>query len=220
MAGKRNDMTAPTLHYVHDPLCGWCYAAAPMVRAAREAGIALVLHGGGLWDEATRLGPEKSNYIREHDGRIAALTGLRFGPAYLNGLLDDPATVFWSRPTIAAVIVAGAARTGADLSMLHAIQEAHYVAGRRVVEPAVLAELAEGLSLESEAFRRAFDNAAVDGHVARTRGFMARLGLRGFPGFVLEKGPKLVRFHHEPFYGRPEAFARAVQELAAVPSAA
>ncbi len=220
MAGEEGDMTAPTLHYVHDPLCGWCYAATPMVRATREAGIALVLHGGGLWDPATRLGPEKGGYIRRADARIAALTGQPFGSAYRDGLLDDPATVFSSRPTIAAVIAAGATRTGEDLSMLHAIQDAHYVAGRRVVEPAVLAELADGLGLEGEAFRRAFDDAGVDAHVARTRGFMARFGVRGFPGFVLEKGPELVRFDHEPFYDRPEAFARAVQEMAAAPSAA
>lgn len=25
-------MSTPTLHYIHDPLCGWCYGAAPLVR--------------------------------------------------------------------------------------------------------------------------------------------------------------------------------------------
>lgn len=25
-----------TLHYIHDPLCGWCYGAAPLVKAARQ----------------------------------------------------------------------------------------------------------------------------------------------------------------------------------------
>ncbi|MEG1327174.1 MAG: DsbA family protein, partial [Janthinobacterium sp.] len=25
----------PTLHYIFDPLCGWCYGAAPLVEAAR-----------------------------------------------------------------------------------------------------------------------------------------------------------------------------------------
>jgi putative protein-disulfide isomerase len=24
-----------TLHYIFDPLCGWCYGAAPLVAAAR-----------------------------------------------------------------------------------------------------------------------------------------------------------------------------------------
>jgi hypothetical protein len=29
-------MNQPTLHHIYDPLCGWCYAVAPLVRAARE----------------------------------------------------------------------------------------------------------------------------------------------------------------------------------------
>ncbi|WP_375381790.1 hypothetical protein [uncultured Sphingomonas sp.] len=41
-------MTLPILHYVYDPLCGWCYAAEPLVRAAVTARIPVVLHGGGL----------------------------------------------------------------------------------------------------------------------------------------------------------------------------
>ena len=27
---------APVLHAIYDPLCGWCYAAAPLLAAARE----------------------------------------------------------------------------------------------------------------------------------------------------------------------------------------
>ena len=37
------------LHYIFDPLCGWCYAAAPLVKAARSVpGVTLQWHGGGM----------------------------------------------------------------------------------------------------------------------------------------------------------------------------
>ena len=40
-------MVSPaTLHYIYDPFCGWCYAAAPLVKAAREI-LPVRLHGGG-----------------------------------------------------------------------------------------------------------------------------------------------------------------------------
>lgn len=29
-------MTETTLHYIFDPLCGWCYGAAPLVKAAQS----------------------------------------------------------------------------------------------------------------------------------------------------------------------------------------
>ena len=48
-----------------------------------------------------------------------------FGDAYLDGLLVDADTVFWSRPAIAGVLAAGTIEPGAELRMLRAIQHAH-----------------------------------------------------------------------------------------------
>ena len=73
-------MPGPMLHYVHDPLCGWCYAAAPMVDAVRKAGIPLSLHGGGLWADPTGLSADKAAYIRKSDARIASLSGQPTSP--------------------------------------------------------------------------------------------------------------------------------------------
>ncbi len=212
-------MTTPTLHYVHDPLCGWCYAVTPMIEAVAQAGIAIVLHGGGLWEPATSPAPEKRAYIRQNDARIAALTGMTFSPAYLDGLLTDATTVFWSSPTIAAVLAAGTMDGGADLRMMHAIQYAHYVDGRRVVETPVLTEVAGSIGLAKDAFLHALQSAPADEHIARTRRWM-QLGLASFPSFVLEHDGELVRVQHEPFYGRPDAFLNAVNAIAAIPTSA
>ena len=196
------------------------YAVTPMVEAVAQAGFGIVLHGGGLWDPAVALAPDKRAYIRQNDARIAALTGMAFGPAYLNGLLTGATTVFWSSPTIAAVLAAGTMEEGADLKMMHAIQRAHYVDGRRVVETPVLAEVAGSVGLAEGAFLHALRDAPVDEHIARTRGWMQQLGLRGFPSFILEHGGVLARVQHEPFYGRPDAFLHAVNAAVAAPAAA
>jgi putative protein-disulfide isomerase len=206
-------MTTPILHYVCDPLCGWCYAASPMVEAVANAGIPIVLHGGGLWETPTHVEPGKRAYIRRADAHIAELTGVPFGAAYLDGLLMDADTVFWSRPTIAAVLAAGNIEQGAELRMFRAIQHAHYVEGRRVVEVSVLTAVAGLIGLAANEFRRALETAAVDDHVVATRRRMQHVGLRGFPGFLLERGLDLVRVEHEPFYGRPTDFLNAIVAL-------
>lgn len=203
-------MNALTLHYIYDPLCGWCYAATPMVEAAVKTGIEIKMHGGGLWDPATGLASDKRSYIRQSDARIADLTGVAFGPAYLDGLLADENTVFWSRPTIAAVLAAGGMEGGADLRMMHAIQSAHYVDGRHVVQAAVLAEIAESIGLSRDDFLDALDAVAVDHHVDRTRRLMQQLGMGGFPSFALEQNGTFIRVQHEAFYGRPHAFLQAL----------
>lgn len=206
-------MTTSILHYINDPLCGWCYAASPMVETVANAGIPIVLHGGGLIETPTRVTPEKRAYMRRSDARIAELTGVTFGTAYLDGLLVDSDTVFWSPPTIAAVLAAGNIEQGAELRMLRAIQHAHYVEGRRVVEVSVLTAVAGSIGLSENEFSRALETAAVDEHIAATRRLMQRAGLRGFPGFLLELGGDLVRVEHEPFYGRPVDFLNAIKAI-------
>jgi putative protein-disulfide isomerase len=211
----RPRMTVPTLRYIHDPLCGWCYAVTPMAEVVANAGVPIVLHGGGLWEAATGLAPDKRFYIGQSDARIAELTGMRFGAAYLDGLLIHAKTMFWSRPTIAAVLAAGAIEQGAELRMMHAVQRAHCVEGRRVVEPSVLADVAASICLGADRFVEAFETVPVDDHITATRHWMQQTGLRGFPSFLLERGDDLVRIDHEPFYHRPDAFLQAVKGLAA-----
>lgn len=203
-------MSLPSLHYIHDPLCGWCYAATPMVDAVNGAGFKITLHGGGLWDQVTRLGAGKRQHIRDNDQRIAVLAHREFGAAYLDGLLDDETTVFWSRPTIAALIAAATLGEHADLALLHAMQLAHYQEGLRIVESAVLENLAARIGLDQDAFSAALLAAPVDQHIDATRRLMQQFALRGFPSFLVERHGKYLPVPHESCYGDPDAFVRAV----------
>lgn len=207
-------MTPSALHYIHDPLCGWCYAAGPMVAAVAKLGISVVLHGGGLWSEPTRIAQDKRAYIREADARIAAMTGVPFGRSYLDGLLMDPDMTLWSAPVTAATMAAGAVEPGADLRMLRAIQQAHYVDGRRVVETEVLVELAGAIGLLPAVFGDALQAASPSAHITATRQLMQGSGLSGFPGFLLEKNGGLMRIDHEPFYGRADDFGGWIEAQA------
>ena len=198
-------MDSPILHYYHDPLCGWCYAAEPLVRAA-AAKMPVVLHGGGLWDPAGRVPDAKRAQIKVTDRRIHDMTGQLFGAAYLDGLLDDPATIFHSRPTIAAILAAEQLRSDAGLPMLAAIQRAHYVDGRRVVDTSVLINLAQAISLGPASFAAALAAIPVDTHIQDTRAAMQRHDLHGFPSFLLERGGIVRRLPHESCYGDPPRF--------------
>ncbi len=207
-------MNPPTLHYVHDPLCGWCYAAEPLVQAAAQAGVPVVLHGGGLWDPAVHATEAERRMMRETDAHIGRLTGQVFGPAYLDGLLVDPASVWWSRPTVAAVLAAEALRPGRGVAMIGAVQHAHYVGGRRVVDDAILVEAARTIGLGPAPFRQALSEAPVDRHIQDTRTLMRRHGLQGFPSFLLEREGALERLPHEGCYGRPDGFVSLIRQAA------
>ena len=207
-------MTTSILHYIYDPLCGWCYAAEPLVAAAADTGIAIRLHGGGLWDPAIHASEAKRRSMRETDARIAHLTGQQFGQAYLQGLLVDPTSIWWSRPTIAAVLAAEALQADCGLAITAAIQHAHYVEGRPVVDDGVLVEAAVTVGLDRSAFAEALRSAPVDQHIHATRRLMRSHGLQGFPSFLLECDGRIARLPHEGCYGRPADFLAAIQMLA------
>lgn len=168
--------------------------------------VDLRLHGGGLIDQPQRLPEAKRRQIRQADGRIAALTGQVFGPAYLDHLLDDPATIWHSQPTIAAMLAARAIDPGKELRMMQAVQTAHYADGLRVVEPPVLIALAGQLGLPEAAFEAAHRTAPVAAHIDATRALMDRMQARGYPTFLLQVAGRLVRVDHEFAYGNPEGF--------------
>ena len=203
-------MSEPTLHYIHDPLCGWCYAAEPLVKAAAASGIPVALHGGDLWGAPIHASAAKRRMMRSTDDRIGQMTGQPFGEAYLEGTLVDPDTIWHSRPTIAAILAAQGLAPGAGLAMMAAIQRAHYVEGSRVVERAVLVELARRIGLERAAFAAALDEVPVDRHIRQTGALMEEHDLHGFPTFLVERDGTLSRLHHEVLYGQPAAFVAAL----------
>ena len=205
-----------TLHYIHDPLCGWCYGAQPLLNAAVAMlgdRLALRLHGGGLFAEPQELSPSMAEHIVRADERIEQISGQPFGDAYTEGLLAEQGTVLYSLPPIAAVLAAGSLHGAAAYPMLTAIQNAHYQRGLRVVEHDVLAELAEEIGLDgarfAEALERAIGHDAIE-HIQASRRLLGEVGGPGFPTLVLEVGGTRQLLPHHQDYGRPDAFVERI----------
>ena len=196
-------MTA-IMHYIYDPLCGWCYGAEPLARSCDGvANLKLRLQGGGLWPRPTKLSDDMRRYIRQADTRIAAMSGQPFREAYLSGLLNDQDLVLDSRPTVTAVLAAESLNESEALPMLCGIQHAHYEHGHRVIDGGVLCDIAAECGLDREAFDEAFGYVDVDAHMAATRALMQRVGAAGFPTFVLQVDDDWTTVPHHRFAANP-----------------
>lgn len=212
-----------TLHYIFDPLCGWCYAAAPLVEAAGAVpSLTVAFHGGGMMagPHRRRITPEWRDYVLPHDRRIAQLTGQPFGDAYFDGLLRDTTAVMDSAPPTTAILAAEAI-AGRGLAMLHRLQTAHYVDGLRIADAAVLQQLASELGLDAAAFDAAFrrlEGAATEAHFSDARQLLARVGGQGFPTLALERDGGLQVQDISRWLGKPAAWQAHLAGL--VPAAA
>ncbi|WP_033137556.1 DsbA family protein [Aeromonas finlandensis] len=197
-----------TLHYVYDPLCGWCYGAAPLLQAAATiVGLKIELHAGGLWLGSRRqpMGEALRDYVRPHDQRIEALTGQHFGERYFNELLLREGCLLDSEPPIRAVL-AVTALWGDGLAMLHRIQQSHYRDGIWIGEPAFLATLAAEQGIAVEAFQQAYLQAPLLQHLADSQGWMRRLGGQGYPTLGLVRNDQATPIRVADFLGDPDGF--------------
>lgn len=214
-----------TLHYIYDPLCGWCYGAAPLVEAARSVpGLTVAFHGGGMLAGPQRraVTPQWRSYVMPHDRRIAELTGQPFGAGYFDGLLRDERAVMDSEPPITAALAAEAV-DGRGLDMIHRLQRAHYEEGKRISDPSVLHELAAEIGLPADAFRAEFarhTGPLTQQHIDASRRLLDQLGGHGFPTFALEGADGRchvidIRAH----LGQPAQWARELGRLTGAPAA-
>ena len=224
---KALPMKIVTLHYLFDPLCGWCYGAAPLLAAAHSLPeVQIELHAGGMLTGSNRraINPQWRSYVLPHDRRIAELSGQPFGDGYFNGLLNDQGAVLDSEPPISAILAAQAI-AGQGLVMLQRVQHAHYVEGRRIADLQVLVELAGELGFPLPQFSNAYQ--AVRGrqtqaHIAASRALLAQVGAQGFPTLLLEDAQgRMQALELSHYLGRPQQWLSYLRtELARVAGAA
>ena len=179
------------LHYIFDPVCGWCYGAAPLISAARHIpGINVVFHAGGMMTEMNRrpVTPQLRQYVIFNDERIAQLTGQLFGKDYVDGLLRDSSAVFDSAPPSTAILAAEEL-AGRGLDMLAELQIAHYVHGQHIAHIEVLQNIAKKMGLDVATFTVAYqrlEGIETQQHFEKSRELLARVSGHGFPTLALE----------------------------------
>lgn len=200
--------------YLFDPLCGWCYGAAPQIeRLAQHPGIELTLAPTGLFAGAgaRQMDARFAAYAWSNDQRIQQLTGQPFSQRYQEVLLNNPAgSRFDSGPSSLALSAVLLTAPAQELAMLKHMQEARYVRGLDTSDATVLAQLLREAALPEAAERLlARDAALLDAHqlrVQQAQALMQRLGAQGVPGLVLTppngQQPRLLR--GDVLYGRFE----------------
>jgi putative protein-disulfide isomerase len=193
-----------TLHYLFDPLCGWCYGAAPAISALREvSAVSVELLPTGLFSAggARPMDEDFAAYAWSNDQRIERLTGQRFTEAYRHRVLGDRQRPFDSGPATVALTAVSLTAPARELEALEAIQQARYVDGNDVTSPAILAGLLSALDLDGAAARVLDPDAelldANRARLGRARALMREFGATGVPTLIAESGAK--RWLLDPF---------------------
>lgn len=193
-------MTEMTVTYLFDPLCGWCYGAAPMLDKLAQDGISLDLLPTGLFSGAAArpLDEGFAAYAWTNDQRIERLTGQRFTQAYLDKVLNVRGTLLDSQAATLGIGAAGGHASDKRLAALKTLQRARYVDGRDVVTMGgVIEVLTDAGMTEAAHILQAPTEAFMTAHRAllgRGRALFQRLHANGVPALAMIRNaaPRLI----------------------------
>ena len=202
-----------TLHYVFDPLCGWCHGAgATISRLSAKPDVQLNLVPSGLFSGAgaRAMDDDFAAYAWSNDQRIERRTGQPFSDGYRSKVLADRQQRFDSGPaTVALTAVAGTAPER-ELEALVAIQLARYVEGLDITLADTLRGVLLALGLEQAAALLQKPDAtlleATRLRVDRARSLLNEFGARGVPTFILERGGDRRLLDASSMYSNPQGF--------------
>ncbi|KRD13872.1 protein-disulfide isomerase [Acidovorax sp. Root267] len=181
-----------TVTYLFDPLCGWCYAAAPALQYLQGVdGVHVSLAPTGLFAGAGArpMDAQFAAYAWSNDQRIQRLTGQPFTQAYRDQILGAASGRFDSGPATLALTAVAQTAPESELEALHALQHARYVEGRDTAEPEVLADLLRALGLADAAALTHAATAALHNlvaeRIASAQATLRAVGARGVPQLVV-----------------------------------
>ena len=179
------DSQIPTFIYGYDPICGWCYGAAPVVRAVAAIMPVRIVMAGLVTGARIRPAVEMVGYVRNAAERLHAVTGRAPSQAFYDWM-ESPGAIAASAPPAVAVNAVMEAAPDKAVGFAHAVTEAHYGEGMDPNDPEaylpLLAEHAPGVTLPDIHDPALAEAAFADGR---------RIGIASFPSFLLEQGGRI-----------------------------
>ncbi|MDX2933990.1 DsbA family protein [Streptomyces ipomoeae] len=181
------------LVYVFDAYCGWSHGFSGTLReiAARHPEVQVEVVSGGLFTGGRRVPMAAFGYIQDANDKISELTGARFGDAYQR-LVAEGSFVMDSEAAARGMAALRRAAPDRAAELAAAFQDAFYIDGQSLSDPATCRTAAEAAGLDAEAVVAAFEapeaRTEAEGDFRRA----AELGVTGFPTLLAVDGERVT----------------------------
>lgn len=182
-------MEKPTLWYIADPMCSWCWGFAPVIEKIREEYSALfsmkLMPGGLRPGTDTPLSSDKRAQILHHWHTVHTTTGQPF--TFENALQSN--FIYDTEPACRSITSVAIIAPALVFPFFATIQHAFYVEQADVTQPDVLKKLAIDLNIPGAQFSRIFQSDEAKQRTLESFQHAARWGISGFPALVAENKP-------------------------------
>ena len=178
---------SPTIYYVVDPMCSWCWGFAPVWREfvpeIPESATVVDLMGGLAPDNEAPMDSAMRQYVQDAWGAVKARTGAEFNFEFWDKCEPKRSTYSACR----AVIAAGEQASGARSLMYDAIQRAYFLEARNPSDAEMLERVAGEIGLDQKQFTEDLASDHVNRILQLELESVAKLGVSGFPTIVVKR---------------------------------
>lgn len=176
--------------YFYDALCGWCYGFSPVIKRFwenyQDDFSFEVLSSGMIMGD--QIGPiaEVAPYIKEAYKTVEERSGVKFGKAFLEGVLEEGTQVFNSELPARAMVLFKEKCPEKAVGFAHHLQNAIYRDGLDLNQMETYRVLFNAFGLNGNALVKRME--AVDVISAANAEFVevSRFGVSGFPTVIAE----------------------------------
>lgn len=183
----------PSLIYIADPMCSWCYGFGAELTALLDGlpgllPLEIVVGGLRAYHTAPMDDALKAK-LQTHWKHIGERTGLTLLPT----ALDRKDFVYNTEPACRAVVATRMLAPAAGLAVFGAIQKAFYTEGKDVTQTEILCGIAAGTitaagtPMDEKTFLETFKSEAAVMATYQDFEQTKRWGITGFPTLVLER---------------------------------
>ena len=189
--------TKPTLYYVFDALCGWCYGFSPVMQqvlAGYKDRLDFEVISGGMVT-GNRIGPigQVAPYIKNAYKDVERATGTQFGKAFITGTLEKGTAQFSSIEPAWAIATVRNHNPANALGFAHDVQHAIYFDGVGPTDLEALALYAEKYGLNKAAFLQQVHSPQIKEQALKEFRTSDSLKVTGFPTLFILKNGKLTK---------------------------
>lgn len=194
----------PTLIYVYDPLCGWCYGFHPIMerihkRFTDRLTIEVLPGGLAVGDRAEPIG-EGYAYIKDSLGQVEKATGIEFGRNF-KLLAEEGSYMYNSEPPCRAQLAMNELNPEESLRFARTLQHAIFRDGKDLNNPDTYPELLEEFDVDRDAFMELFHSSGLAERLQNMFRWCKTAGASGFPTLLIQIGDdtSLMARGYRPF---------------------
>lgn len=190
VSAKKKDMEKPTIHYVFDPLCGWCYGFEPVMEKIQaefsDTFNFNVISGGMVPLAQARPISEMRQFLEGAIPQLEKTTGIKIEKPYYDNILYNDSVILNSELPTKVYILLKESYQGKEVALARKIQDLLYKEGKDISKPESFATL-----FADTTYLTQLNTPELETKMKQMFQTSAQMGVRGFPALIYEYQGKM-----------------------------